>query len=64
MRRISILITAIAFVFSGLALSPANAVVPADGTYNCNTGVASTGTPNYRVTGGVVTDGGFCTGSV
>ncbi len=38
--------------------------VPADGTYNCNTGAPTSSTPNYTITSGSVHDGYACVGAV
>jgi LPXTG-motif cell wall-anchored protein len=64
MRRITVLIATLSFAMSGLVFSPAQAAVPSNGTYLCKTGVASSATPNFTITDGVVSAGGSCIGDV
>ncbi|MFZ4112981.1 MAG: leucine-rich repeat domain-containing protein [Ilumatobacteraceae bacterium] len=64
MRRFAILITALAVAMSALVVSQAHAAVLSNGTYQCTTGSASSSTPNFTITGGVVTAGSSCVGAV
>lgn len=66
MRRLTVLITTLAFALSGLVSSPAQAAAPllADGTYLCTTGLPSSSTPNFTITSGEVSQGSSCTGAV
>ena len=72
MRRFATILTALALSLSGLVFSPAQANVPADGSYLCATGApgGSFGLGTYTITNGVVnhgTDNGnraSCSGSV
>jgi len=45
-------------------MSPAHAAVPANGSYNCNSGLPSSATPNYIITDGAVSAGSACVGVV
>jgi len=50
---------------SGLVFSPGYANgVPSNGTYLCTTGDASNLTPNFTITGGLVSAGDLCSGAV
>ena len=64
MRRIVTLFITLVLAASGLVLSPVHATGPSDGTYLCTTGVASSSTPNFTITGSVVTVGTTCDGAV
>jgi len=65
MRRIATVVSTLALVLTGLAISPAHADIPAEGTYDCNTGLATESTPNFSIdAGGVVNSGGACVGAV
>lgn len=64
MRRLLALVTSLAIALSALIATPAQAVVLSDGTYSCSTGLPSAATPNFTVTGGVVSLGSNCSGSL
>jgi len=64
MRRITALLATLTFAMSGLVFSPAQAAVPSDGTYLCTSGAPSSSTPNFKITNGVVSEGGSCVGDV
>jgi len=64
MRKITVLFTALILSVSGLVSTAAQAAIPSNGTYLCKTGVASRATPNFTITGGVVTNGQACVGVV
>jgi hypothetical protein len=72
-RRFATAITTLALSVSGLVFSPAQASVPVNGNYNCNTGAidGGSGVGYYKITDGVVSDGsqysqptGKCTGAL
>jgi hypothetical protein len=69
LRRIFALATALALSLTGLigfSATPALALAPTNGTYDCQTGVrqVSSSTPNYTVTDGVISLGTTCSGSL
>jgi uncharacterized repeat protein (TIGR02543 family) len=64
MRRIVTLFVTLVLAMSGLALSPAHAAVPSDGTYLCTSGEASEASPNFTITNGTVVRGSSCAGTV
>ena len=64
MRKYSVLAAAISALLLALISTPANASVPADGTYLCTTGASSADTPNFTITSGVVSAGTACAGAV
>ena len=64
MRKYSVLAATISALLLALISTPANASVPPNGTYLCTTGVASSLTPNFTITNGVVSSGTSCAGAV
>lgn len=64
MRKVAILTTALALAASIMVVSPVIAAAPNDGTYQCTSGTESSSTPNFTITGGVVTNGSSCIGAV
>ena len=64
MRKYSVLTATISALLLALISTPANASVPADGTYLCTTGASSADTPNFTITSGVVSAGTACAGAV
>ena len=67
MRKVAILITALAVAMSALVVSQAHATgVPSNGKYLCTTGEASSSNsnPRFTITDGVVLGGNYCVDSV
>ena len=64
MRKLALLTATISALLLALISTPAHASVPPDGTYLCTTGVASSSTPNFTITSGVVSAGSSCAGAV
>ena len=64
MRKYSVLAATISALLLALISTPAHASVPPNGTYLCTTGVASSLTPNFTITNGVVSSGTSCAGAV
>ena len=52
MRKYPVLTATISALLLALISTPANASVPADGTYLCTTGAFSSATPNFTITDG------------
>lgn len=63
-RKILVPVIAFVLTLSGVTLTPAQAALPANGKYDCNTGLRTTGTPNYTISIGVVEEGRSCVGDV
>ena len=64
MRKHAVLTATITALLLALISTPAHASVPPNGTYLCTTGVASSLTPNFTITNGVVSSGTSCAGAV
>ena len=62
--KVAILGTALAVAASIIVVSPVLAAAPNNGTYQCTSGTESSSTPNFTITGGVVTNGSSCIGAV
>lgn len=63
-RKILVPVIAFVLTLSGVTFTPAQAALPANGKYDCNTGLRTTGTPNYTISIGVVEEGRSCVGNV
>ena len=63
-RKYSVLAATITALLLALISTPAHASVLPDGTYLCTTGVASSSTPNFRISSDVVSSGTSCSGAV
>ena len=59
-EALTLIITA---AFISLGILPASAL-PADGTYDCNTGIASAVSPKFTITSGEISNGNSCSGEV
>ena len=64
MRKYAVLTATITALLLALISTPAHASVLPDGTYLCTTGVASSSTPNFRISSDVVSSGTSCSGAV